>query len=39
MWRAAQSSGKFEDARMLLRVVRFHPLVSVQFEINMVPVK
>ena len=41
MWRAAEASGKCanEGSRIFLGLGRLHPLVSLQFEMNMLPVK
>ena len=41
VWGAAEASGKCanEGGRKFLGVGRLHPLVSLQFEMNMLPVK
>ena len=41
MWRAAEASGNVQmrAARIFLGVGRLHPLVYLQFKMNMLPVK
>ncbi len=41
MWRAAEARGNMQmsAARIFLEVGRLHPLVSLQFQMNMLPVK
>ena len=41
VWRAAEASGNVQirAARIFLGVGRLHPLVSLQFEMNMLPMK